>query len=413
MSSQKTRVILVRHGRSTFNQQGRYQGSSDDSVLTSLGLRTAHQLGQALRHRAIDIVYTSPLRRVQQTARALIQTMSPGNPPPMVLSPQLREISLCGWEGLSYQQVRQQFAAEYDCWQRHPEAFELPVQPDTSAKNISTKNTLAKNISEQKGIALATERYFPVRDLYQRSQLFWQSFLTRHAGHNCLIVSHSGTTHALISTALGLQPKFHHSLQQSNCAVSELTFEETASSRSVQLHQLNHTEPLGETLPKVKTEKTGLRLILLPSEGLMPQHCQRIAQRLKEAPIDLCLTTSHAQAMAGKLLKHHPRALQLTTENAHFLQVWQQQLSRASGPKDGMITGLAITPTADIQTLIAQSIVNSAYSNSAHSSNLGNGTDPALSPAGYLPTRLALRPGRLNVVHYPANHRPVIQTINS
>ncbi|MEM6321553.1 MAG: histidine phosphatase family protein, partial [Bacteroidota bacterium] len=33
----KTRVILLRHGRSTLNDQGRYQGSSDNSELTAAG----------------------------------------------------------------------------------------------------------------------------------------------------------------------------------------------------------------------------------------------------------------------------------------------------------------------------------------------------------------------------------------
>ncbi|MEL6468273.1 MAG: histidine phosphatase family protein [Cyanobacteria bacterium J06623_4] len=400
MSSKTTRVIFVRHGRSTFNQQGRYQGSSDDSILTSLGMRTACQVGLALRHRSIDIVYSSPLRRVQQTARTLIHAMSPVNPPPMVLNHQLREISLPGWEGLTYQTVRQQFSAEYDCWQHRPEAFELPARPAT----------LTQNTSAQKRIAVAADPYFPVQDLYQRSQLFWQNFLARHTGHTCLIVSHSGTIHALISTALGLQPKFHHALQQSNCGISELTFgetteEKTADKRLVRLHQLNNTEPLGEALPKVKTEKTGLRLILLASEGLTSQHYQRIAKRLEEVRIDLCLTTSNSQASAAKLLKYHPKALQLTTENARFLPVWQQQLSSASGPKDGMITSIAIAPSADIQTLLAQSIAP------------GNRTvveeGDLSSSLAHLPSQLALRPGLLSVVHYPDNHRPVIQTINS
>ncbi|MEL6602241.1 MAG: histidine phosphatase family protein [Cyanobacteria bacterium J06614_10] len=405
MSSKTTRVILVRHGRSTFNQQGRYQGSSDDAVLTSLGMRTACQVGLALRHRAIDIVYSSPLRRVQQTARALISAMSPGSPPPMVLNHQLREISLPSWEGLTYQKVKEQFAAEYDCWQHRPEAFELPAQPETSAQKSSVQK-----VSAQKRIAVATDRYFPVQDLYERSQLFWQNFLARHTGHTCLIVSHSGTIHALISTALGLQPKFHHALQQSNCGISELTFKEiaeqkTAGKRSVRLHQLNNTGPLAEALPKVKTEKTGLRLILLPSEGLTAQHCQRIAKRLEEIRIDLCLTTSNSQASATKLLKHHPKALQLTTENAHFLPVWQQQLSSASGPKDGMITGVAIAPIADIQTLLAQSIAPGDRTVVEEGDR-----SPSLT---HFPSQLALRPGLLSVVHYPANHRPVIQTINS
>ncbi|MEO0771139.1 MAG: histidine phosphatase family protein, partial [Cyanobacteria bacterium J06649_4] len=53
-----TRIILVRHGRSTFNDQGRYQGSSNQSVLTSHGITTAQLVGDSLTHIPIDIIYT-------------------------------------------------------------------------------------------------------------------------------------------------------------------------------------------------------------------------------------------------------------------------------------------------------------------------------------------------------------------
>ncbi|MCG8364443.1 MAG: histidine phosphatase family protein, partial [Pseudanabaenales cyanobacterium] len=55
-----TRVILVRHGRSTFNQQGRYQGSSDEAVLIEKGRLDAGRVGDALKGIHIDAVYASP-----------------------------------------------------------------------------------------------------------------------------------------------------------------------------------------------------------------------------------------------------------------------------------------------------------------------------------------------------------------
>ena len=45
LTPQETRVILVRHGQSSFNAEGRYQGSSDESVLTEFGRQTARQTG--------------------------------------------------------------------------------------------------------------------------------------------------------------------------------------------------------------------------------------------------------------------------------------------------------------------------------------------------------------------------------
>lgn len=69
-----TRVILVRHGRSTYNEAGRYQGSSDDAVLTQKGKETAQLVGQMLNGMAIDAIYTSPLRRVQETIGEILKS---------------------------------------------------------------------------------------------------------------------------------------------------------------------------------------------------------------------------------------------------------------------------------------------------------------------------------------------------
>jgi probable phosphoglycerate mutase len=74
---QGTRVILVRHGESTYNALGLYQGSSDESVLTEAGCHTARQTGAFLRGLAIDAIYTSSLQRAQETAREMLAVMAP------------------------------------------------------------------------------------------------------------------------------------------------------------------------------------------------------------------------------------------------------------------------------------------------------------------------------------------------
>lgn len=67
-----TRVILVRHGQSTYNAQKRYQGSCDDSVLTEKGHSDAYRTGVALKTIKLDAVYTSPLRRTQETTAEIL-----------------------------------------------------------------------------------------------------------------------------------------------------------------------------------------------------------------------------------------------------------------------------------------------------------------------------------------------------
>ncbi|NJR50674.1 MAG: histidine phosphatase family protein [Leptolyngbyaceae cyanobacterium CSU_1_3] len=58
-----TRVILVRHGESSYNVDRRVQGHCDLSRLTEKGEAMATQVATALRGISVDAVYSSPLQR--------------------------------------------------------------------------------------------------------------------------------------------------------------------------------------------------------------------------------------------------------------------------------------------------------------------------------------------------------------
>lgn len=360
--SQTTTVILVRHGRSTFNDQGRYQGSSDDSVLTEKGIRTAQQVGQSLSETPVHAIYTSPLRRVQQTNQEILQAIA--RSVELNVSTDLREIDLPQWQGLTYQYVKQQFADAYACWQQRPHEFQ---QPTTNA-------TLGN-------VALATKPAYPVLDLYRRAQHFWLQLMPRYQGQTVLVVAHGGTNHALISTALGFTPQHHHSLQQSNCGTSVLEF----SGQGIVLKQLNQTAALGETLPKLKAGKQGLRLLLIPTEEI-EFHLNSLAQRLSEIPVDFCLSTE--QSRTRQILKNQPQTLHLSTQNENFLCDWRQTLAQSSQRAHSVMTGVAIAPRRSIQTLLVQTLGGSVRDHNK------------------------IHPGQLSVIHYPHAHRPIVQAVN-
>lgn len=393
-STQTTRVILVRHGRSTFNDMGRYQGSSNQSVLTEKGKATARLVGQYLAQHCqgspIDVIYASPLQRVQQTAAEICKQIS--QPPPIEVSQDLKEISLSLWEGRTYADVREKFANDYHRWQRQPQDFELPIDGEQGVRKGELN--AARN-----RVAVATETYFPVRDLYRDAQQFWTKTLPRHQGKTLLIVSHSGTIHALISTALGIGPSAHHSLQQSNCGISELTFTGHSVDRSVnrsvqtsqvQIRQINQTTVIGETLPKLKISKKGLRLLLLAGDRITPTNSKSITQRLATLPIDFYLSADDAKQSFHGHLPQLSKALWLSAQKSDFLEDWQHHLCQSRQPVEPLITGLAIAPARSIQKLIIQT--------------LGQRAEEC--------DRIAIRPGQLSIIHYPYTHRPVVQAIN-
>ena len=62
------RIILVRHGETTWNIEGRYQGQ-EDTPLSERGLRQGHLLAEGLHHIPIDVCISSPLQRSYQTCK--------------------------------------------------------------------------------------------------------------------------------------------------------------------------------------------------------------------------------------------------------------------------------------------------------------------------------------------------------
>ena len=57
------RLVLVRHGLSSFNAKGLIQGRTDDSILTDEGYEQAQKAGKALSKINFDKIYSSPLVR--------------------------------------------------------------------------------------------------------------------------------------------------------------------------------------------------------------------------------------------------------------------------------------------------------------------------------------------------------------
>ena len=93
-----TRVIIVRHGQSSYNAQKIIQGRCDESILTENGVADAKIVGQTLSNVKIDAFYCSPLQRAKQTAETIHAYLN--NPPVLQPTDKLMEIDLPLWENL-------------------------------------------------------------------------------------------------------------------------------------------------------------------------------------------------------------------------------------------------------------------------------------------------------------------------
>nr|GMD93091.1 probable 2-carboxy-D-arabinitol-1-phosphatase [Ipomoea batatas] len=95
LSSPK-KVTLVRHGFSTWNEEGRVQGSSNLSVLTEQGVMQAHRCRKAIEEIHFDQCFASPISRAKSTAEIIWQ----GSEQPLVFLDSLKEAHLYFLEGM-------------------------------------------------------------------------------------------------------------------------------------------------------------------------------------------------------------------------------------------------------------------------------------------------------------------------
>jgi len=304
-----TRVILVRHGESTYNLQARVQGHCDESVLTPKGRTGAQQVGAALKGIRFDAIYTSPLQRAQETTATLLSVLrSPDGfsaervPEPQVVS-DLKEIGLPLWEGLSFAEVEQKFPAAYRHWREQPHLLQMEV-PGPEGPTL----------------------LLPVPALYEQAQRLWQQILPCHPDQTILLVAHSGINRALIGTAIGLTPERYQVLHQSNCGISVLNFPR-GWGHPAQIESLNLTAHLGQALPPPRSGYQGLRLLLVrhgetdwnrqgrfqggidvPLNETGRQQARQAAEFLQQVPLDFAISSpmSRPRETAELILEQHP-----------------------------------------------------------------------------------------------------------
>jgi 2,3-bisphosphoglycerate-dependent phosphoglycerate mutase len=91
-----TTLLLVRHGETDWNAEGRLQGHTD-RPLSDYGRRQAQQLAGELEDEELDAIYSSDLARARETAEIVGERLGL----PVVLDPDLREKDWGTWEGLN------------------------------------------------------------------------------------------------------------------------------------------------------------------------------------------------------------------------------------------------------------------------------------------------------------------------
>ncbi|XVE51333.1 hypothetical protein DITRI_Ditri02bG0031600 [Diplodiscus trichospermus] len=202
--SSAKKVTLVRHGLSSWNEEGRVQGSSNLSVLTETGVMQAERCRKALANMYFDQCFSSPISRAKTTAEVLWQ----GREEPLVFLDSLKEAHLFFLEGMKNVDAKVIYPKEYATWREDPANFYV------------------------NGV-------YPVRKLWATAREAWMEILFT-AGENFLVVTHKSMLRALICTALGLAPERFRSIDVNNGGISTFSFNRRGEAMLQSLNMTAH-----------------------------------------------------------------------------------------------------------------------------------------------------------------------------
>ncbi len=230
------RLLLIRHGLSSFNLQNRIQGRNDLSTLTDQGVAQAQRAGQALSAIPIQTVYSSPLKRAAETTKELLRYNSKKIKP--IYDQDLLEVDLASWSGLTNEEVQSQFPDEYFTWKKSPNKLVLKRE----------------NGSE----------YNPIEELMHQADKFLGRLLAHHSldsDENILIVAHNAILRCIVLSLLNKPQNGFRRIRLDNASISVIKLNSCSNqTKEVQIESLNSTAHLDPPLPK---KSSGARLILV------------------------------------------------------------------------------------------------------------------------------------------------------
>ena len=179
------RVVLLRHGRTEWNAQRRFQGQADPP-LDDVGRAQAYSVAALVAALRPDVLITSDLTRAVQTAE-IVSELAGATP---ALDARFRERGLGHWEGLTRDEVALAYPDEYADWL---------AGRDVSRRGGETREEVA---------ARAAAAFAELPDV-----------------PTTLIVTHSATAMALTNSLLGIAQGLHPLGPLANCHWSELANE--------------------------------------------------------------------------------------------------------------------------------------------------------------------------------------------
>lgn len=198
------RIVLWRHGRTSWNAERRFQGQTD-IALDDEGIAQAERAAGLLVHLQPDRIVSSDLSRALSTAQALASLTELG----VTVDPRLRETHAGEWEGLHRPLLMERFGDAVSRW-----ASDSHARPGGGETRVEVADRMVQAIGEY------------LAELPD--------------GGTLVVATHGGSARAAIGALLELPPENWACLGVlSNCAWSILTENTTGHGPAWRLQEYN------------------------------------------------------------------------------------------------------------------------------------------------------------------------------
>ena len=202
-----TRILLVRHGQSQGNAEGRFGGHTA-TPLSARGRRQAEAAARALASEKITAIYSSDLLRAVQTAEPLARLTNLE----IKRTTAFRERSVGVMEGLTFEEAAEQ----------HPEQYAALIRRDFEH------------------VILGGESY---RQMLDRASEKLDHAISRHKGGRICVFSHTGTICILTLHLMGaldapeLRPVW---ITTTNCGITRIEVRDDGFVRVLAVNDTRH-----------------------------------------------------------------------------------------------------------------------------------------------------------------------------
>jgi len=202
-----THVVIIRHGQSQGNAEGRFGGHTD-TPLSPRGRRQAQATAKALASEKFAAIYSSDLPRAIETADPLAKLVGV----PLEATESLRERSVGAMEGLTFEEAAEQ----------HPEQYQALLRRDFEH------------------VLVGGESY---RQTLDRASRQLDEAIEQHKGGRIALFAHTGTICILILHLMGaldapdLKPVW---IATANCGIARFDMRDDGFVRVLSINDTRH-----------------------------------------------------------------------------------------------------------------------------------------------------------------------------